>query len=315
MICVQKARALSRDKIHVPSSWLWSEKFNGQRAWWDGGVSRGITVVPYRNKGKRASSAPATGLWSSNNNPIYAPDWWLDRLPKGVILDGELWMGRDGFQSVESCVRKLVPVDHEWEQIRYMVFDAPTCDEMFVSRIVSTPTCKTRIIRDEVSAFFGERDAAWIRGIRFAKDGIAAAAAVWEDTVPLQTVGSLDAVEKQAQEIWEDGGEGVVIRNPMGLWKPERAKDVIKMKRTLESEGTIIGVNSGQGKYTGMMGSLWIQWNNGWGAVRFSLSGFTDEERTRDWSAMRGTTVRFRYSDLSRDGVPKEARYMRGGEQ
>ena len=46
--------------------WLWSVKLDGIRAFWDGGVSRGLQV-PWKPAKK------ATGLWSRYMNPIYAP--------------------------------------------------------------------------------------------------------------------------------------------------------------------------------------------------------------------------------------------------
>ena len=38
-------------KKHSPAGWYASEKLDGQRAWWDGGVSRGMPAaqVPYAN--------------------------------------------------------------------------------------------------------------------------------------------------------------------------------------------------------------------------------------------------------------------------
>jgi DNA ligase-1 len=82
------------------SNWFWSEKLDGVRAELRDGH-----------------------LISRNNKPIIAPDWWLKNLPKNLNLDGELFCGRGMFQKLVSFVRKKIPIDHEWEQVNYLVFD------------------------------------------------------------------------------------------------------------------------------------------------------------------------------------------------
>jgi len=84
---------------HKIGGWFVSTKYDGQRCIWDGGASRGIPKieVPWANnkKDERYLERPiATGLWSRYGNVIHAPDWFLDGLPTGMLLDGELWSGR-----------------------------------------------------------------------------------------------------------------------------------------------------------------------------------------------------------------------------
>jgi DNA ligase-1 len=79
---------------------------------------------------------------------------------------------------------------------------------------------------------------------------------------------------------------------------------LLKVKTWQDAEGLVIGHEPGCGKYEGMMGSLIVRW----GSVVFRLSGFTDAERLENWI---GRTVTFKYRELTRDGVPKEARYWR----
>src|ERR1039458_2949195 len=57
-----------------PKGWLLSEKLDGDRALWDGGK-----------------------LTSRLGNVFPAPLWFLDRLPQGLPLDGELWAGRGNY--------------------------------------------------------------------------------------------------------------------------------------------------------------------------------------------------------------------------
>src|SRR3954469_1471170 len=64
-----------------PTGWWMSEKYDGLRGFWDG-----------------------EKLWSRKGNAIVAPDLFLAELPKGVALDGELWIGRGKFEETISTV-------------------------------------------------------------------------------------------------------------------------------------------------------------------------------------------------------------------
>src|SRR4030042_5487979 len=119
------ANKYKREKI---AGWWVSEKLDGTRAFWDGGVSRGVptsqvpwanTVNPKTGESKKVKTL-ATGLWSRYGNPIIAPDWWLNQLPT-CLLDGELFAGRGRFQICRSIVAGDVP-GPEWDQIRDCVF-------------------------------------------------------------------------------------------------------------------------------------------------------------------------------------------------
>jgi DNA ligase-1 len=61
---------------HDPIGWLMSEKLDGVRCFYNH-VSR--------------------KLYSRNGKPYYPPEEFLDAMPKGVSLDGELWTKRNDF--------------------------------------------------------------------------------------------------------------------------------------------------------------------------------------------------------------------------
>ncbi|HEX4945562.1 MAG TPA: DNA ligase [Blastocatellia bacterium] len=93
-----------------PTPYLVSEKYDGVRALWDGGMLR-----------------------SRAGNVIAAPAWFLAKLPKQA-LDGELWIGRGQFEKLSGFVRKMTPQDDEWRQIRYMIFELPDAPGTFAER-------------------------------------------------------------------------------------------------------------------------------------------------------------------------------------
>ena len=66
-----------------PKGWLISEKLDGVRCYWNG-----------------------KEMLTRNGNPFYAPQWFVDALPKNFALDGELWTERSDFQKTVSIVRR-----------------------------------------------------------------------------------------------------------------------------------------------------------------------------------------------------------------
>ncbi len=117
-----------------------SEKLDGTRCFWDGGLTRGLPTeqVPWASvtdpkTGKRKSKLKpvATGLWSRYGNPIMAPDWCLNQLPC-CPLDGELWAGRGKFQLCRSICAGDEP-DDRFKQIVFAVYSTPPLASIFAS--------------------------------------------------------------------------------------------------------------------------------------------------------------------------------------
>ena len=89
------------------TKFLVSEKYDGVRAIWDGKI-----------------------LHSRAGNVIQAPAWFTKDLPK-MPLDGELWLARGKFDALSGAVRKDVPIDAEWREISYMIFELPNAADTF----------------------------------------------------------------------------------------------------------------------------------------------------------------------------------------
>ena len=96
---------------HVdPKDYLVSEKLDGARALWDG-----------------------TSLKFRSGDRVNAPKWFTDKLPK-IALDGELWIARGKFELLSGIVRKNEPIDGEWREVKYMVFELPGAPGTFEER-------------------------------------------------------------------------------------------------------------------------------------------------------------------------------------
>lgn len=334
--------------------WYFSEKVDGIRAFWDGGVSRGhdICSVPWANinKLKEGQVKLSTGLWSYYGNPIYAPDWFLNDLPC-CPLDGELWAGRGKFQTTSSIVRKLKPLDSEWEQISYSVFSCPQLRQVFrdgeITNRMFEKTIELSECLDFIDVYCSEdyvslymdtgADVTFHEEISFLEEALEFANhSVLElhnqIVLPKDSSAAWEVVNNKLEEIYKQGGEGGIIRDPSKPWIPKRVRSVLKVKPKLDAEAIVVGATSGKGKYLGMIGNFIVVFRD----IVFELSGFTDQERKihslplQQWATDNpgkeipvsyltdgstefnlGTRMTFTYRELSRDGVPKEARYLR----
>ncbi len=334
---------------HGIGGWFLSEKLDGQRCFWDGGLTRGMLKnnVPWANKAKDErlkKEQVCTGLWSRYGNVIHAPDWWLNELPK-TFLDGELYSGRHSRQEMMSTVRKLIP-DKSWEMVQYCIFDVPSVEGFFKTGRVNNPNF--------VNKYFDEDVLKWFQG--YAEDYPFHPLLLWnvpfrsavtlmsrmEENIVLQVVKQIElpfstneaekVADKALETITDVGGEGVMLRSPDQVWNAQRVNGMVKLKKLQDAEATVVGYVSGRetdkgSKLLGLMGALIVSYKG----IEFELSGFTDQERQlldEDLFAIqnpgcsvpdsvnsayfpRGSSVTFRFREHSRDGIPIEARYWR----
>lgn len=332
-------------------SWFCSEKLDGVRAFWDGGFTRGklCSDVGFANveKDKRYVTKPkATGLWSRYGKAIQAPDWWLDRLPVGLPLDGELYMGTTQFQSLVSVVKKIVP-GLEWKGVQYKVFDSPPYHAVFANGEVNVTNFRKKFVgvqypRSGPGADTSRRwDFASVQ--QYLKEAQVANSVVeihQQVQLPTYSADAKEEVALRLEAVLTTSGEGLMLRHPTSLWVPQRSRQLLKTKGLYDDEAEVVGYVFGRetdrgSKLLGLMGAMIVRWQ---GRI-FELSGFTNEERwlleegkATDQSAYDygcehpgqnvpeqfhnprfpiGSKVTFKYRELTVDGIPKEARYFR----
>ncbi len=241
-----------RNQVDV-SKYLVSEKLDGVRAVWDGQTLR------FRS-----------------GRPVNAPRWFLDGLPKRA-LDGELWLGRGSFERLSGIVRREVPDDTEWRQVRYMIFELPGAPGTFAQRAA--------LIGEMVK----QADVPWLRQIE-----------------QFQVV-DRNSLQKRMKEVVRAGGEGLMLHRADALYETGRSDALLKMKPWEDAEATVIGHQPGKGKHAGLLGALRVRTDDG---REFSLgTGFTDQQRRNPPPV--GATVTYRYHDLTRNGMPRFASFLR----
>lgn len=350
---LQLAHAFDPSKAKV-EGWFVSEKLDGTRCFWDGGLTRGLPteLVPWasitdpKTGGHKAKIKPrATGLWSRYGNPIMAPDWFLNQLPC-CPLDGELWAGRGQFQLCRSICAGDNP-DPRFDKIVYAVYSSPPIASVFATGEIKNTNMVRPIdfiaiehwIKNRLDEFDG--DYRYLPPGSLFQDELKFLEAHLENTDlsvcylhPQMQVRDAHQIDTYLDHVLDEGGEGVVIRDPGCIWVPKRHRGILKYKPFSDAEGTVTGFTSGRetdkgSKLLGMIGSLILNFQG----KRLELAGLTNEERTFADSAMAdyakthpgvdmpghfagkhfrvGQTVTFKYRELSDDGIPKEARYWR----
>ena len=212
---------------------------------------------------------------SRQGNIFHAPDWFASGLPQ-TPLDGELWLDRKAFQRTVSIVRRQDKSDH-WKQIRYVVFDAPSLAEPFEARLEYVSDC----IRAIGSQFF--------------------------DTLEHTRCRNLDHLQKELARIEQLGGEGLMLRQPGSLYEAGRSVTLLKVKSFHDEDAVVVDYIKGKGRHKGRMGALVVRLQN---ATEFCVgTGFTDKQRENPPAI--GSTITFRYQELSDGGVPRFPSFVR----
>lgn len=236
-----------------PRLYLASEKYDGVRALWDG---RSL-----RFRSGRAVNAPA---------------WFVQRLP-AQALDGELWLARGRFDALSAIVRREQPVDAQWRQVKYMVFELPDAPGSFAERAAAIRTLVANTGWEQMQAV---------------------AQTPVKDRADLQ---------RRLARTVAAGGEGLMLHLASAPYASGRSDVLLKVKPYLDTEAKVVGHRAGKGKHEGRLGSLELATPEG---RRFFLgTGFTDAQR-RDPPPV-GSSVTYRYRDLTPSGLPRFASFLR----
>ncbi len=281
-----------------------SEKLDGTRCFWDGGLSRGWPTdqVPWASitdpktgKKKGKIKPVATGLWSRYGNPVMAPDWFLNQLPC-VPLDGELWAGRGNFQLCRSICGGDEP-DPRFKQIKYAVYSCPPITAVFGTGEIKNTNMVCNLhwpsnelwIKDRMEEFEGDfrflnPGSTFADELKFLADAIETHSDYCflhkQVKLPDDEEAARTAIEMHLDAVLAQGGEGVVMRDPNAVWLPKRHDGILKFKPYEDAEGRVIGFTSGRetlkgSRLQGMIGALIVDYKG----KRLELSGLTDAER------------------------------------
>lgn len=241
-----------RDGIDPGAYWV-SEKLDGVRAYWDG-----------------------RQLYFRSGHAVNAPAWFVRDFP-AQALDGELWLGRGEFERLSGIVRKQVPVDAEWQQVRYMLFELPGGDGDFTAR-------KERL-----------------------QQLVATAGVPWLQAVEQFRSVDRKALQAKLDEVVAAGGEGLMLHRADAPYVAGRSDDLLKLKPYLDREAKVVAHLPGKGRNAGRLGALLVEDEAG---RRFRIGGgFSDAQREQP--PPLGSQVTYRYRGLTAKGLPRFPVFMR----
>ncbi len=234
-----------------------SEKLDGVRGYWDG-----------------------EQLLTRQGNIIHSPSWFTQHWPSFPI-DGELWLERDKFQALLSCVSKHSAEENKtvscWREVRFMMFDLPKHQGDFNERVNQMQ----HLLSQVPSPYL-----AMIKQVKFKK---------------------LSALDKKLNEVIADQGEGLMLHLASAHYQIGRNSALMKLKKHQDAEATVIGHTKGKGKYQNQLGAIEVKTMDG---IIFKIgSGFNDYQRAHPPKI--GTIITFKYNGLTNAGIPRFARFWR----
>lgn len=214
-------------------------------------------------------------LLSRSGKIIHAPQWFTKGYPDFEI-DGELWSKRDDFENISSIVRDKVP-SKNWEEIKHYIYEVPNAKGMLFQRLAKVKPYENEYIK----------------------------------ILPQIIIKNKQQQNDFLQEIEEKKGEGIVVRDPNTLYINKRTSKALKIKNFKDTECKIIGYTEGKGKYLDKVGAIICQFPS---QIIFKIgSGLSDKFRNNPPKI--GTTITFKYQNITKYGKPRFPIYLRIREQ
>lgn len=139
-------------------------------------------------------------ILSRQGKEMNCPKWWMEELPVGVKLDGELWMGRGSFGKLQALLH--VSLDQteswsQWKEVKYVVFDLVDGELLYEERM--------------------ER----LRRLNLPKH---------VSVVEVERCLGKDHLQERLEWIVKNDGEGIVLTKPQTKYVGERTRSRLKVK-------------------------------------------------------------------------------------
>jgi DNA ligase-1 len=231
-----------------PAGYLVSEKLDGVRAFWDGERLR------FRGGGTVSASAA-----------------FLAGLPRGQALDGEMWLGRDRFDALSAIVRREQPVESEWADVQYRIFELPQGTGTFAERVARLQA---------LAAASPQRR--------------------WQPVEQVPVAGAA-ALRARLAEVVAARGEGLMLHRADAAYRTGRSDVLLKLKPVRDAEAIVVGHTSGQGRFAGQVGALKVK--DEAGRIFLVGSGLTEAQRSNPPPV--GSVVTYSWRGETATGLPR----------
>jgi DNA ligase-1 len=257
-----------------PEGWYMSKKLNGIRGIWYKGIMKSRMA-----------------LKEHDNRVITIPQWLTDILPPDVILDGELYIGKDRFYELIPMVQGGFT---KWDQIQYCLFDC--FDEHhsqmpFATRLVRLRQIHEQIVEKWKSIHGSKRPCPVV----YHKQHVIES---WPR-----------AFEMFKKWVMVEGEEGAILKNGKAPYEQKRSYNMLKWKVQHKRSAVIVGFNMNREK----LKSLQCVWTKGAPASsEFSVSGGLNPELRRRYSELFsiGDEINISFYETSMNDKPISAVIM-----
>tara|TARA_R110002074_G_scaffold71747_1_gene165663 strand:+ start:1997 stop:2893 length:897 start_codon:yes stop_codon:yes gene_type:complete len=211
-----------------------------------------------------------------------------DKYPSGIVLDGELTCGSTFKETVGAIKRKSVQA----EGAVLNIFDILSVDEHKAG--VSNAQYLER--RTHMNEFMDRAAHCSSFNLNDAREAY-----------------SHEQILDHYQEIFDNGGEGIIVKNPASNWEAKRSWNWMKIKGENTEDLIVIGREAGLAdtKYADCLGALVCERRTESGElieVRVG-SGLSDAERLKFWKArlgdedyITGRTIEVSFHEVTPDG-------------
>lgn len=235
------------------SEYFVSEKLDGIRGYWTG-----------------------SKLITRSGHTISTPKFFTENWPN-VPLDGEIWLARQRFEKTSSFVRKQTPIETEWRQLSFMVFDLPTHQGTFKERVKAMHLLANKTENPYLKI------------------------------VKQHQFNDHSSLMAHFEQVVSNGGEGLMLHYQHAQYHIGRTANIMKLKPFDDADAIVIEHLPGKGKYQGMLGAIRVRTEGG---ITFKIgSGFSDKDR--QFPPPLGSIVTFKYSGKTQQGVPRFASFLR----
>lgn len=215
-------------------------------------------------------------LLTRNGNIIHAPKWFLQNFPP-FALDGKLWTKRKDFEKIVSII-KTRKNQNGWQQITFHIFEVPNQSGNLIQRL------------KVLESYLRTHNTPYIK------------------IIPQHQFQTLEEINRFFNQIKQDGGEGIILRDKNTPYLVGRDPSAMKFKIFFDSECLIKGYEKGSGKYQGMMGAIICEDQTLHIILRIG-SGFSDTMRINPPKI--GTIITYKYYQKTKNNRPKHPVFLR----
>ena len=202
-------------------------------------------------------------------------------LPRGWVLDGELYIHGKTFQEITKLVKKYRP--NESEKVMFHVYDIPRVDD----ETTSPWSDRFEVLEKFYGMLYGGKSTS----------------VTTVETYEANT--EVDVYELQSRFL-EEGYEGAIVREMDGEYRfGYRSNKLLKVKNFCDAEYEITGFTTGVGRFNGCI--IWICVTEGGDEFKVVPQG-TMEERKAMYDEAEdhiGELLKVKFFELTDDNIPR----------